>query len=616
MANKKIWNREIDLTELCFKIIKRISPVCEKCFADIKRLFIRFLPLAVLFVETWTLFSIQTESAVNVLYNMILYGLLLAVFMILPLNWYIIYALNGMLLFAVDYLTRFLISVRSRPFHYMDFFSVKEALRVADNYKPLYNRDIGVTALYTVLIIAVCCTVYRAAGRNSDLRRLKKALTGVGTFAFCIAGLWLLPAEPPALGWYEADYVRTNGPVYAVYCEYRNSSQKMPEGYSYEAVSWTLNRYRNKEEDKPSAGETPDDIYVIMNESFTDYSLVGETVFTEDPLKNLHAMKENCFTGKCAVSVYGGNTANSEYEFLTGESLAFAPSQAVPYMLYSFRNHSSIVSDITVNGYTPKALHPYIGAEWKRNSIYYQLGFTDFVSGEKLTDSYTGGGDDIFGMNGQDFGKELEYIRGFVSDAECYNKMTAIADSDRNFIFTVTIQNHGGFDKMDPADERITKYTKSRLVNEYLYSLNNSDEAFEELTERLKDSDRKTVVLMFGDHLPNVNKMAVYDEMPDMECGADNYIVPYILWANYDIEWDAPEFTSINYLSAILKKNCNLPLTRFDNFRLKVIEKYPVVTAYFVIDDKGQFLDVDKAIHIGMLHDYAMIQYSRFNNHY
>lgn len=83
------------------------------------------------------------------------------------------------------------------------------------------------------------------------------------------------------------------------------------------------------------------------------------------------------------------------------------------------------------------------------------------------------------------------------------------------------------------------------------------------------------------------------------------YDVPYILWANYDIEFDAPKYTSPNYLSAILKKNAGLPLTEWDKFRLNMMEKYPVVTCYEILDKDY------KAVDASALNDYAIVQYMR-----
>ena len=140
-------------------------------------------------------------------------------------------------------------------------------------------------------------------------------------------------------------------------------------------------------------------------------------------------------------------------------------------------------------------------------------------------------------------------------------------------------------------------------VNQYLTCANLSDQAFKDLIEELEKSDQKTVVLMFGDHQPG---LLVSEHYVDVYEGIDlDYTVPYVLWANYDIEFDAPEYTSSNYLSAILKKNAGIGLTEWDQFRLDMMEDYPVVTGNIILDKDGNCVSMD------FLKDYEIVQYMR-----
>ena len=65
-----------------------------------------------------------------------------------------------------------------------------------------------------------------------------------------------------------------------------------------------------------------------MNESFSDLNVLGDFTTNEDYMPYLHSLQngaENTVTGYLNVSVCGGNTANTEFEFLTGNSMAFLP---------------------------------------------------------------------------------------------------------------------------------------------------------------------------------------------------------------------------------------------------------------------------------------------------
>lgn len=71
-------------------------------------------------------------------------------------------------------------------------------------------------------------------------------------------------------------------------------------------------------------------IIVVMNESFSDLSVLGDFKTNEDYMPFLHSLQqgaENTVTGMLNVSVCGGNTADTEYEFLTGNTMAFLPQE-------------------------------------------------------------------------------------------------------------------------------------------------------------------------------------------------------------------------------------------------------------------------------------------------
>ena len=227
------------------------------------------------------------------------------------------------------------------------------------------------------------------------------------------------------------------------------------------------------------------------------------------------------------------------------------------------------------------------------------------------------------------FGQGPLYIRGLISDQTNYE---CILDEtgERSFIFDVTIQNHGGYDYVgndfeskvyvEPEDRREWDGQLSlngflynigsenigeevSKVNQYLTCANYSDQAFRYLIEELKKVDEKTIVLMFGDHQPGLLISEHYVDTKESE--DPDYTVPYVLWANYDIEFDAPEYTSPNYLSAILKKNAGMSLTSWDQFRLDMMEEYPVVTSNYILDEDGNCVSRE------LLKDYEIVQYMR-----
>lgn len=81
-------------------------------------------------------------------------------------------------------------------------------------------------------------------------------------------------------------------------------------------------------------GHSPVNLIVIMNESFSDLTETFGLETNEDPMPFLHGLTENTVKGTAYSSVFGGTTANSEFEFLTGNTMAFLPDGTVPFQMY------------------------------------------------------------------------------------------------------------------------------------------------------------------------------------------------------------------------------------------------------------------------------------------
>ena len=60
-------------------------------------------------------------------------------------------------------------------------------------------------------------------------------------------------------------------------------------------------------------------------------------------------------------------------------------------------------------------------------------------------------------------------------------------------------------------------------------------------------------------------------------------MVPFILWANYDINEDDVDKISANYLSSYLLKAAGLPGTAYNNYLLQLYQELPVINAHFYI---------------------------------
>ena len=509
----------------------------------------------------------------------------------------------------------YVMAFRSTPFVPWDLLSVRTAASVAQNYDFTPTpRMIVVTVLFVLLMVAV--RVLRKVPRIKLPIRL-------GSAVLCGLALCLFVNTLQQETFQNKHYLypflftpaymtKVNGMAVTFAMDLAYVAVDKPEGYSAEEAQKTLEQYGNTDNvfaddeentnDSKNRGEDANNkdlpnIIVIMDEAFSDLSVVGDLETNEDYMPFMHKMQQGAdhtITGYAQVSVCGGNTANSEFEFLTGNTMSFLPSGSIPYQQYITKDTPSLASYLASLGYETYAQHPYYASGWNREKVYPLLGFEHL----NFIDDYA----------------NKTYVRKYVSDDA---DMQHIIDTYENkedgkpaFIFNVTMQNHGGYtDAFSDLSEDVhaTNYN-SEVLDRYLSLIRLTDQSLEKLVDYFSNVDEKTVIVFFGDHQPSDTVAAqVQDSMllpgesvPDEQL-RKRYLVPYLVWANYDIDGATQQNTSLNYLSAEVLKAAGVPTDAYQNFLLDLQKSYPVMSAAGRTDAS----DADE----NMLSTYKKLQY-------
>lgn len=509
----------------------------------------------------------------------------------------------------------YVMAFRSTPFVPWDLLSVRTAASVAQNYDFTPTpRMIVVTVLFVLLMVAV--RVLRKVPRIKLPIRL-------GSAVLCGLALCLFVNTLQQETFQNKHYLypflftpaymtKVNGMAVTFAMDLAYVAVDKPEGYSAEEAQKTLEQYGNTDNvfaddeentnDAKNRGEDANNkdlpnIIVIMDEAFSDLSVVGDLETNEDYMPFMHKMQQGAdhtITGYAQVSVCGGNTANSEFEFLTGNTMSFLPSGSIPYQQYITKDTPSLASYLASLGYETYAQHPYYASGWNREKVYPLLGFEHL----NFIDDYA----------------NKTYVRKYVSDDA---DMQHIIDTYENkedgkpaFIFNVTMQNHGGYtDAFSNLSEDVhaTNYN-SEVLDRYLSLIRLTDQSLEKLVDYFSNVDEKTVIVFFGDHQPSDTVAAqVQDSMllpgesvPDEQL-RKRYQVPYLVWANYDIDGATQQNTSLNYLSAEVLKAAGVPTDAYQNFLLDLQKSYPVMSAAGRTDAS----DADE----NMLNTYKKLQY-------
>ena len=357
-----------------------------------------------------------------------------------------------------------------------------------------------------------------------------------------------------------------------------------------------------------AAGETPN-LIVIMNESFADYTSIGKGLdLSEDCMPFIHSLTENTIKGTAYVSIFGGNTPNSEYEFLTGNTMGFLPASSVGFNLFVRGNLPSIASELKSQGYETLAMHPYRGTNYRRNLVYPQIGFDTFYTRDDFT--------------------QAKYIRSYISDDTLaqriiteFNKHEESTDMPL-FSYNVTIQNHGGYfasntrnlDLDITVEDPEVDQTKTTL---YVNLIRESDQMLQNLVNYFEDKEAPTVIVMFGDHQANLGDdtyeylVGNVDEISREE-RMEKYKVPFVIWANYDIPEETIERTSLNYLYSILADRLDFPMTGYQKYLLALSEKIPALCAQGYWGDDGNYyeLEDESSPYYDLINEYNILEYN------
>ncbi len=459
----------------------------------------------------------------------------------------------------------YVMAFRSTPFVPWDIFSIKTAASVVGNYDFTPERQV---VIVTIIFVAILILVqfFSFAWKKKISWRLTSAVASILALCFFVN---LLQDENFQTEHYLYPFLFT--PVYmtkvngmavtfAMNLEYISIDK--PAGYKEEVCEEILETYESSQNFNPE--ELPN-IIVVMDEAFSDLSVLGEVESTQDYMPFIHELQQgapNTITGELNVSVCGGNTANTEFEFLTGHTMAFLPNGSIPYQQYIKGEIPSLASHLTQMGYSTYAMHPYGASGWERDQVYPWMGFEHTI----FLDDY----------------EQPRRIRKYVSDKSNFENIISIYEDKEEgtpiFIFNVTMQNHGGYTDIysDFSHDVTVPAANNPALDQYLSLMKITDAEFENLVDYFSAQEEKTIIAFFGDHQPNTTvTKSIYSGEEDEK----RYIVPYVIWANYDIEEANGVDTSANYLSAHLLQTAGVITTPYQNFLLEMEESYPILSS-------------------------------------
>lgn len=543
-----------------------------------------------------------TSFAYNIIFVSLIYLFAISLFGI-KLGSLVILILHAFMVAGNYIKLRFL----NEPLYLWDTYLIKDLLIISREYV----KSSMIMIIFTLLTLGIILIFKNI---NSVIRALKPVPNFKFMFLVFFPLLFnlnmlnnnRLSSINIAKDWYDGiDEFLRNGTYVESYLYLKDLDKylnKKPKDYSENKIKQIEEQINTENK----ASDLNPNVIVVLNESFWDLNNLKDIKINKQINKNLNKYRN----GTILSPSFGWETANVEFEVLTGLSNFYFNKGIIPYNVYLNRNIPNIVSTFNKNGYTTIAIHPNIGSMYNRSKVYKYLGFDSFkdISSFNLSE-------DIKGNN--------------VSDDKVVDKIIATLKDGGNpkFIFAATIQNHDPYDKsskvynyreIDVKSNKLSSMEMDMLSN-YAQGVYDADKSLGKLIREISKIKRPTLVYYFGDHLPRLGLpegiFDIYEKLNYVDVGIkpENdpkfYETPLIIWSNYKKMSKINDAISPNQLAIEILQDAGIRYPKYFNYLIKLRESYPYLNKYL--------MDKNKIINEYIINDYYLIQYDvMFGNQY
>ena len=487
---------------------------------------------------------------------------------------------------------------RDEPFLVTDLASMREAMGMSGQFSVPFKK-VYIYAVFGFIALLAFSLIVRPLRPKIKIRLAAAALglTCVilfGNFQIVSAESYLTRIYKKRI-WNNKGEYKDNGALLGFIYSIKRCYMPVPDKYGEDTVGTAakLLQYADPSFDISAIPEDElPNIIAIMNESWWDPTNYHTIEFNINPMQPIYDLvaQGNTRLSYHVTNQLGGGTSNVEYEFLTGKSLKFYPPETNVYqniVSSTKENTWSLAWYLKDLGYHTLALHSYEDWFWKRNENYPKLGFAEQYFKNDFVNNL----------------KKGEYI----ADEQTALEMIMRAEPHKDkplFMFTVTMQNHGGYwaskyDK-DGYDIDVSgDLSKAFLgqVRDYSQGVYDAAKMFVQLTEYYKDVERPTYILMFGDHGPSIStNLDLFYEDDDLteQDNLNVYSPPMVMWSNTGKTFDPEDQTPLQstfMMMTDLLDFAGLPLPAQASINKYVRENYTRgFTNLFTLNKEGKVI--------------------------
>lgn len=524
-------------------------------------------------------------------------------------NFYSGIAAGSVLFSVLGYVNMEKLRVSGAPLYPQDFMYFRY-------FKKLLNYSLGIkVAMLILFILVLAIFMSYAIGKkrrlklNIFLRILLLLFTCLVIYNFGSYSQngvkWLMNiADIDPVLWNQPYNYDTNGFIFGMLTNLQRKVMEAPEDYSEERVLQIAEKYKSyaAEINKGrTASSIKPNIVFILSESFFDPMKLSSLKFSEDPMKNIREIMKQSSSGSLLSPTYGGNTANVEFEALTGFSMSNLLPDAIPYQ-QSLDEKAFIPSMASfLNGlqYDSTAIHPYNGAYFKRNLVYSTFDFGSFISEKEMKNKDTGGGP-------------------YISDQSLMNEILDLLKDKEipAFIHAVSMQNHlpeydGKYGQNSISISGLNE-NNTKEIETYSEGIKQTDLAVKNFIDGIDKLQEPTIVVFYGDHLPALD-LSTYSSSGLSSGTTDGlralHETPLFIYTNFETKKTDLKTISPAFLGVTLSDMLQQPLTPYFALLEKLKLETPGLMGELQIDPSGNIKSSLSKEQEELLKEYKLIQY-------
>lgn len=517
---------------------------------------------------------------------------------------------GGAIAWTISAVNYFKMATRNEPFYPTDLSLVTQAMGILGDTTLNWPASLWLFALF---IIATA--ILTAFIKNFEIRKkIRLILLAVSLLAvFAMYPLYLANTNAQKMigvtneKWNQLFNYHINGPVHAFFMQLEYVYVAKPSGYSKDWVTAEL--------DGVVAGkvaqDTKPDIIYMLGESFWDPRQLPGVEYNINPLGSIEKLSPELIRGELAVTPFGGNTANTEFEVLTGFSMEFLPPGSSAYSNYYSRALPSLPLQLKDSGYSTSAIHSFIPEFWSRSRVYEHMGFDKFITSSS-------------------FDAEKDTKGKFLSEDAVANMVIKDYEANKKtnkpyFAHVVTMQNHASYDAGRYGEDQQVRVSSGQLSEEnkhiveiYAQGVKDSSDAFVKLVEYFKAREKPVVIVFYGDHLAALgDNKSVYQQTGFIKNGAglseaEEFKMrrtPLYIWNSENKQAKDIGIMNSFYLTPFVLDEIGAPMSPYFNYLNQNKNKAKACLNTLCLNENGEYVDRQDDVFQQYYLDRRKIQY-------